>query len=556
MSLFCFLRRPNPLLQRFTLLGLGLFLILSPIRTGFCQDDGEENQATENQPAEAATTKPEISETPLVIPPEQVVPEVLRTPITVDLPNTTIRDLGTRFQELLGITVLLDETALKQINILPADTISYSCQDQSAYLALQRLSEFRIGWILDGDILLLTSLSQADLFRFTVAIPVGDLRDADYDPDQLVKLVLTTLGAEWEEQASVLFLGDVLFVRHNFEIQLRARALMEALRQPARRTLVLVPEMHVTVNEALKQPVDVDFAETPLQVALENIGQQIESPIMIDSATLEAEQIRLRQPVSLSLQQRPAATTLRFLLSPLKLDYIVRNGQILITTQSAAERHQLTAVFDVRDLCPTQFETLGLIDAVGRQTNVQRIYMGRSGVVVVRETEPVINTMLELLENYRLAMRSSKPRDDESPDPAEILTIYYQMPQVMAESVKDLLPELVGNQKWNLPGLASEKAEDSDHPDIGTVRMVASRPQSNESMNSSLIPQSVLIVTHRRDVQYEISVCLRKVAGIESVDWEQKGGGPGNGGLGGGLGGGGGGLFNLGPRSLTPASDR
>lgn len=483
-----------------------------------------------------------VLDQPAVIPPEMVVPEALAKSISLDLNQSSIQELADQLGQQLGITVLLDQGPLKQANILPGDIVSFSCEKQSAYIVLQRLAELRLGWILDGNLLLLSSIPESQSRYFTATIPVGDLRDQGYSPQTLVQLCEESLGADWKDATSVMCLGDILFVRHNLLVQLQARALIKSLQNPSRKSLVLVSQRHSELLEALKQPIDINFQQAPLDEALKEISEKIGQPISIDVGSLDEEKIRIRQPVTLQLGQRPADTTMRYLLDTVGLDYYLIHGQILVTTKIEAKLHRTTATFDVRDLCTSFGETERLVEAVSQQTDVAKILVAKSGVIVVRDTEPSLDAISSLLENYRLAMRQSKPRETAELDPDEIIVLYYRMPTAMAESVQDVLPELVGTETWKKAGTANSEDE---LPAAGSVQRLLSKPEIEYDLEDSpamTVPYSVLVISHRRAVHEIIAQRLRSVADGDS-QWE----GAASSGLGGGgMGGGGGGLFNLG----------
>src|SRR5690606_33086007 len=99
-----------------------------------------------------------------------------------------------------------------------------------------------------------------------------------------------------------------------------------------------------------------------------------------------------------------------------------------------------TAVYDVRDLCRDSRESKALHEAIENQAHPETwenigglgsISFPRPGVLVVFQTEQVHDAVLQLLENYRLALRASKPRVPKS-SPQEIVTRYYRMPTPMA----------------------------------------------------------------------------------------------------------------------------
>jgi serine/threonine protein kinase len=114
------------------------------------------------------------------------------------------------------------------------------------------------------------------------------------------------------------------------------------------------------VLDKLDLPISMSFPNaTPLNDVLMYIKASSQLPIMImvDPQGLQAANKGLRSPVSIDLDGVPLKTTLRLLLKQLNLAYVVRNGNVKIT--SIEESHQAgdpgtsaawTSLFDGRSL--------------------------------------------------------------------------------------------------------------------------------------------------------------------------------------------------------------
>ena len=245
---------------------------------------------------------------------------------------------------------------------------------------------------------------------------------------------------------------------------------------------------------------------------------------------------------------------LQAILLDLKLTYVIQDGVVWITSQDKADKVLKTAVFDVRDLCRDEFESDALIDAILSQTSDVWVENGnpeadlrsvRPGTLVVYAAEPILDEVLQLLESYRTALRSSKPREETKPvDMNEVITVYYRMDTAMAESLNPQLMFMVAPESW----------EGAQADGQGKMYLVASASdpyaKANRGEGASglqMIPKSVLVITNTRKVHEEIREVLNR------IEYGDNNGGFGgkSGGMGGGGGGFGGGFFAV-PENQQP----
>lgn len=92
------------------------------------------------------------------------------------------------------------------------------------------------------------------------------------------------------------------------------------------------------VLEALDQPIAMSFSnDTPLEDVLRYIQSATQSdelpsgiPIYVDPLSLQSAEVTLRSPVNIDLDRIPLKTTLRLLLRQIRLNYIVKDGLVMI----------------------------------------------------------------------------------------------------------------------------------------------------------------------------------------------------------------------------------
>ena len=490
---------------------------------------------------------PEIADEPKTIDPSRLFAPQLVVKATQDFSDSSLREVVSWLQEEQEIVVLVDKKALNDIEVSFAEPVSDHLQDAPVYLLLNRLQSMGIGWYYDNEVLYITSAKVAQARTTTVPYNVGDLMDAGYDLDRLVAVITNTIDPDsWEVRGGIgalNSLGDVLFVRHAYEQQRGVHALLQALRKHARQTFLNDPPQHRVFRDKLNTNVSVNFSDTPLTIAIEQLAAGSESDIRLDRPALREARIREREPLTLKLANRKLGTVLQALSLNLELTWILRDGVLWITTPKVAQAFLRTAVYDVRDLCRDTDETAALIEAIVTQSKPDswstnggggEIESAKPGTLVVTHQEQVHQQVFHLLQIYRTALRASKPRNRGEEKDTDVITVYYRLHKQVAEDLADMLPRLIRPGTW-------QGEENADSP--GRVFVVASEPDiSNlrgggktnadvkQATLSLVIERSVLIVRQTRSAHEEISTVIRRVKNGDTPI-----GGIGGGGFGGGF---------------------
>ena len=516
--------------------------------------------------ADAPSVKIEIANEPKSIDPATLMNPRLAAPTTVAFDGVSLKELYRWLQEDQKLSVSIDAAAMKEKGILSSELVTDRLANEPLYLILDRLKSLGIGWYeADGDLFLTTVEASSHTMK-TESYNLGELLDAGYESDRIVEVISSATGGtlieNGDEEGSVVLLGDVVFVRQTQRVQQEVRGVLAGLKQPARRTLTLDPPQHALLREKLVGKISLTLEEVPLSEAIAELAQVSGTDIRLNGAELKTAGVRDRSPVSINMVDQKLSLVLQSALSELHLTWLLQDGVIWIVQKATAESAERTAIFDVRDLCRDEVESDALKYALMEQTggvwqdNGDEhgvLVFARPGILVVRHTEQMLDKVLKLLENYRTALRESKPRKKAGPDPKEVLTYYYRLPTDMAKELQLHLSELVRPETW--------KADDA--PDAaGTIKIMKSTPDLLDSFGRSVVSgniaagqlpgnvlvvdNSVLIIRQMREVHEEINDLLNKLTRGERPDFP-KGGGFGGGGMGGGMGGGGfgGGFFNV-----------
>lgn len=105
------------------------------------------------------------------------------------------------------------------------------------------------------------------------------------------------------------------------------------------------------VCKALDEKTQFDFVERPLAEVAEAIGERHQIEVQLDRAPLEDEGIVLEEPIiTCQIKHITLRTGLRLLLSGLDMTYIVRDGYLLLTTDSRAEELLVNRFYPIGDL--------------------------------------------------------------------------------------------------------------------------------------------------------------------------------------------------------------
>ncbi len=207
---------------------------------------------------------------------------------------------------------------------------------------------------------------------------------------------------------------------------------------------------------------------------------------------------------------------MHILTSQHQLAWFYRDGVLWITTAEEAEGKAKIAVFDVRDLCRNMSDCGKLQNAIEQQSKPECwqsaggtavIAFPLSGIMVVSQTEPIMDEVLTLLENYRSALKNSKRRISPEIDPEGYETKYYRLQTAMAQDLQSLLPELVEKKSW-----VDSQVEGAS----GTIQICRSRSEvqngkADKNASATSESYSVLIIHQKRRIHSDIAAVIRKI---------------------------------------------
>lgn len=504
------------------------------VGTSLALNAQEKPSTIDSKSDQAAKPAIEIRDEPKTVDPATLVPELVAVRVTVQFDGLPLKSVFTWLQQDQSINLLVDSKALADARILDTEPVHEQLKDSPLYLLLNRLASLGIAWYVRENSLYITSIAEYQKVDRTLSYNFGDLFDAGYPSDQLLRTIIHSCGSRLEGMArgdeftNVLLLGDVAFIRQTDAMHLETTGLLTALRKHGRRTLTLDSPRHAEIRSAMETKVTVDFQETPFVFAVQTLSEQVQIDIRIDRASLAKSTVRERTPVTLKQADQKLVAVLQTMLSNLGLSWFLRDEVLWITTDEAANRFRKTAVYDVRDLCQNQRESNALKDAIQKQTRAAWRSTNESGgvmeapipgVLVVRHTEATLDEVSQLLENYRTALRNSKVRKVPVVDPAEVVTGYYRLPRPMAEDLKIKLPTMISPGTWR-----TEERPDS----VGSIVDIsidakgvsASGPANPPGTTAIVAENQVLVIRQTRAAHRLIGQLIQTLTEASKVDSE------------------------------------
>ena len=485
--------------------------------------------APAKKPAEvvAPSRKIEIPDEPRAIDPVTLMPPALAQRVTHEFKKTSLRDLVKWLQQEQKLTVIVDTQALADERIPISQPVSDHLNNEPLYLLLDRLSGYGLAWYVADENLHLTTVQKAQEHYVTMQYNIGDLLDAGFQEELILNTIEQSTRGSWDADepgtGTLVLLGDVLFVRQTDSMQREVSSLLTALLKHGRRTRLLDCPQNAVLREKLDQRISVNFEETSLEEVVAQFAALTQADIRLDRSLLVAG--LTDRPITLLANEQKLSSLIQQLATGTELAPVVRDGILWIASKESARELYHTAVFDVRDLCQNNDESMALEEAILSQTagpwdadepGTGTLDFPVPGTMVIRQTEDQLNAALELLENYRTALRASKPRKPNVPDPQELVTHYYRMSTETANDLAKTLPLLVEPGSWKTeaapdqPGtlLAVISKPAMDVISLVTPGKVATPTTPTQVVSTS---HSVLVIRQSRETHLKIAELIHKI---------------------------------------------
>jgi RNA polymerase sigma factor (sigma-70 family) len=174
-----------------------------------------------------------------------------------------------------------------------------------------------------------------------------------------------------------------------------------------------------TIERALDASTLPNLAGAILREFVELLGENLGIPIRIDEAALDESGVPTDIDVDVP-QGLANRETLSFVLDPLDLDYIIKNGVLTVTTREAADNFRETVVYELRHLHPAipANDTTAVTDLMMNSTSGPWLDTDGDGGTIselpgglaVRQSQRVHREIVALLEQLeQFASRKDLP---------------------------------------------------------------------------------------------------------------------------------------------------
>ncbi len=157
------------------------------------------------------------------------------------------------------------------------------------------------------------------------------------------KMVLGGLN-DAEKEGPLVTNDDPVSIRIESSLRARRRGSLDDVYLHSR-----TPEEY-RIETKLDQPISLEFNQTPLSEAVENIRTMTGLPISYDTASLTAAGISTALPISEKLPSISTRNALNLILDKAGLSFVIEYGTVRITTIKMVKGRMFTKVFSVADL--------------------------------------------------------------------------------------------------------------------------------------------------------------------------------------------------------------
>lgn len=276
-----------------------------------------------------------------------------------DTPLFKVRD---DFATRHGIPIRLDDRALSDAGIKITTPITAELSDVTLYSALQLvLRSAELTPIVHNDVLLITTEGAAQEIQMTRVYDLSKLSAlASFQQSQLTETIVSMTSGPWEDihgqGGTINSLPGCIVVRQSQRVHYEIE---EVLRKLARQTvgsrhILTMPtnaeRANAEVSRTLQKRVSVRLLRAPLNYALETLQRDYGMRYWLDVEALKDEGVSVTSRVTVNRSNTKLETILNQMLKPLKLQWVVRDEVVIVTTEFAADDIFEVQVYPVQQL--------------------------------------------------------------------------------------------------------------------------------------------------------------------------------------------------------------
>lgn len=358
--------------------------------------------------------------------------QALDGPTTVDWNKTPLESALASLEKKHEIEIWLDKQAMQDAGIPTNSAIQLKLKEAPLSSCLRLMLEpLSMTYVIDHEVVLITSAAAAKARMVTRIYPIGDLFPRSDDNKNLVDLFKCGLGlpANVVGIPSLAISGKMktLTVRESPLMQEKVAELLQAIRDaqgPDSRIMLSSPQptpAEAKIKRALVEQTSVNWSDTKLMDAMADLQKQHKINIWFDTHALDEAAVDMDQLVTLNLQKASLQSCLQLLLEPLGLVYSIERDVLVVTSQEALESKIVTRVYPVGDFCASNEDVIQLMNTFECGLGKSRSGDGTWRMVVsltlktlvVRDTVAAQHKVQELILGLRDA-QVSNPKVSES----------------------------------------------------------------------------------------------------------------------------------------------
>lgn len=454
--------------------------------------------------------------------------------ISCDFDETPLSEALIYLSEKSGVTSRIDPRSLGETGFAAYSPVTISLKEVRLRTALRLLlGPLQLVYCIDGDRLLILNEGNLELRQRIVYYPCADLL---YGPqgegpefDSLRRVITNSVDQEsWEDlggPGTISLQCNGLLIAQSEANHTKLAGLLAAIRQakalqsdnydPASIGVGVDPALRKQLHDALQTPMqNVRFEITSLIDAMQFLSDHCKVQIVLNSAALEEQGIKMDAPITDRWQAATAEVILQDVLDMLELDYRFRDAVLEVSTPQDLNWDMELKVYPVRDLLAGE-------RVVDFENEYLRRYQGSEYAAINR----LICKFPVLIDSV-----TSKVEPEswgELGGPGEIQPLWFADALVVAQTPANhaKIERLLAKVRRDRP-LAPTR--DADHPEVGAEPIVAAyKVEINGgeaalqvfagSLQADIEPDSWdgetsyvrvmgdrLLIRHRRDIQHRI----------------------------------------------------
>lgn len=215
------------------------------------------------------------------------------------------------------------------------------------------------------------------------------------------------------------------------------------------------------ILEALSKPTEVSFIDTPLEDAISFLKEQHKINIWIDRRALNDVNISTDQPVTLQIAEVRLESVLNLILDPLRLEWLIQDEVLKITTHAGATALADTRSFNVQNLLDAGHTPDELVQAIVQcvepttwiDAGGKGAISHSGGVLICRQTQRIQSAVMMLL--VELSELAEEQLDESSGRVSPVVTLkVYHTREFPADELASTLKTLVAPDTWGTKGIS------------------------------------------------------------------------------------------------------